>query len=213
VASLIVLLDTSEDLTVCSGELGCEVEQLLTPLTMFSRQEAESHYAIDNGAFAKFNPESFTALLKRENHARALCRFVAVPDVVGSARRTLEIFKHWQHRLTGWPLALVAQDGIEDMEIPWSGIKAVFIGGSTKFKLSQSAKDVVKAALALSKWIHAGRVNTPARFEYFEEMGAHSIDGTGLSRYSWMRTKIYEQAIKPRLFTETRENEPCALTN
>lgn len=210
-AGLIVLLDTSEDLKVCSTELGCPVEQLITPLTGFNPQYPEERFAIDNGAFAKLDPNAFRAILARENKRRNLCRFVAVPDVVASGRRTLELFKHWQHKLTGWPLALVAQDGIENLDIPWSEIAAIFIGGSTEFKLSKSAKDVVKAALGMEKWVHAGRVNTPARFEYFEEMGAHSIDGTGLSRYSWMRERIYEQAIKPKLFNE-KEIQPCALT-
>lgn len=210
VAGLIALLDTSEDLRFCSEELGCPVEQLLTPLTRFTRQSPEALFSVDNGAFAEFDPAAFRSLLQREFKNRKLCRFVAVPDVVGSARLTLEVFEHWRDQLNCWPLALVAQDGLEDLDIPWSQIKAVFVGGSTKWKLSQAAKDVVKAAKALEKWVHAGRVNTPARFEYFEEMGADSIDGTGLSRYSWMRTRIYEQAIKPRLF---KEPVSCVLTN
>ena len=207
---MIVLLDTSEELAVCSRELGCPVEQLFTPLTMFKPQDKDACFSIDNGSFAKFNPDAFRSLLAREQSRRQLCRFVAVPDVVASARRTLEVFRHWRGNLSGWPLALVAQDGQEDLDIPWEHVKAIFIGGSTKWKLSQAAKDVVKAAKALEKWVHAGRVNTPARFEYFEEMGADSIDGTGLARYSWMRTRIYEQAVKPRLF---KEPESCALTN
>lgn len=180
--------------------MGCPVEQLLTPLTRFTRQHPEAHFAIDNGAFARFDTLAFLSLLEREKHARHLCRFLAAPDVVASARRTLETFEHWRYKLTGWPLALVAQDGLEDLDIPWSGIEAIFIGGSTTWKLSKAAADVVKTAKCIGKWVHAGRVNTPARFEYFEELGADSIDGTGLSRFSWMRTRIHEQAIKPNLF-------------
>ena len=201
---MIALLDTSADLTVAATELGVVCEQLLTPLTRFTRQRSDVPFAIDNGAFAGFNADAFLSLLNREGDSRDLCRFVAVPDVVASARRTLEVFEHWRYRLAGWPLALVAQDGQEDLEIPWRGIAAVFIGGSTQWKLSKAAADVVKAAKAVGKWVHAGRVNTPARFEYFESLGTDSIDGTGLSRYSWMRERIYQQAIQPNLITEHR---------
>lgn len=193
------MLDTSEDLRTCRSELGCEVEQLLTPLTRFNRQERKAHFAIDNGAFAGFKVEQFKNLLARENRDRELCRFLAVPDVVGAARRTLEVFDHWKYKLSGWPLALVAQDGLENLDIPWSQVSAIFIGGTTDWKLSKSAADVIKTAKAIGKWVHAGRVNTPGRFEYFEKLGADSIDGTGLSRFTWMRDRIYREAIQPNL--------------
>lgn len=200
-----VMLDTSYSLQEAGDELGCEVEQLLTPLTRFRRQDQNAHFAIDNGAFAGLDIPSFLSLLERESHARHLCRFVAVPDVVANARRTLELFEHWRYKLAGWPLALVMQDGQEDMDIPWTGIKAVFIGGSTAWKMSKSAADIVRTAKAMDKWVHAGRVNTPGRFEYFENLGADSIDGTGLSRYSWMRERIHEMAVKPNLFQAGEE--------
>lgn len=198
---MIVLLDTSEALDVCALELGCEVEQLLTPLTAFLRQRDHRPFSIDNGAFAGFNAGAFRNLLARENEVRHLCRFVVVPDVVGDARRTLEVFGHWKYQLSGWPLAFAAQDGIENLPIPWEQISAVFIGGSTAFKLGNHAKTVIRAAQAIGKWVHVGRVNTPGRFEYFEKLGADSIDGTGLSRYSWMRERIYAASQQPGLLT------------
>lgn len=199
---MLVLLDTSQKLDDCAAELGCEVEQLLTPLTRFNLQRPEARFAIDNGAFSGLNIKAFQSLLAREKHRQSQCIFVAVPDVVGSARRTLELFEHWRHHLTGWPLALVAQDGQQDMPIPWDQINAVFIGGSTEFKLSKHAEQIVRAAKALGKWVHAGRVNTPGRFEYFKKMGADSIDGTGMSRFSWMREAIYAKSKQLSLAAE-----------
>lgn len=187
---MLVLLDTSQDLTVAAAELGCEVEQLLTPLTRYKLQRPDSRFAIDNGAFSRFDGKAFDALLAREYERKQNCIFVCAPDVVGSARRTLEIFKRWEEKLKEWPIALVAQDGQQDLEIPWDSIKAIFIGGSTEFKMSVHTKQIVQCAKTLGKWVHVGRVNTPRRFKYFEEMGADSIDGTGLSRYSWMREAI-----------------------
>lgn len=190
---MIAMLDTSHDLNECEDEIGCPVEQLLTPLTRFRRQHINAHFAIDNGAFAGFKRDDFLSLLAREHGNCHLCRFVAVPDVVGSARRTLEVFETWRYKMGGWPLALVMQDGQEDLDIPWNGIDAIFIGGSTEWKMSDAAADCVRAAKALNKpkWVHAGRVNAPGRFEHFEKLGADSIDGTGLSRYSWMRERIH----------------------
>ena len=201
---MIALLDTSTDLHQCAVELGCPVEQLLTPLTRFRPQYPADHFAIDNGAFAAFDRTAFLALLKREESRKTLCRFVAVPDVVGSARRTLECFDYWWGScvLKGWPLALVAQDGLEDLPIPWALISAIFIGGSTAWKLSVHVEHVIKAAKILGKWVHAGRVNTPGRFEYFCRLGVDSVDGTGLAKHTWMREAIYAAAMAPSLFAQ-----------
>ena len=196
---MIAMLDTSHDLSEAELEIGCPVEQLLTPLTRFTPQRPNQHFCIDNGGFSGFKADAFLSLLARELPRRALCRFVAVPDVVASARRTLECFEQWRYRLASWKIALVAQDGLEDLDIPWVGIDAVFIGGSTGWKMSKAAADVVRAGKICGKWVHAGRVNTPARFEYFEELGTDSIDGSGLARYSWMRKRIHDSANLPML--------------
>jgi hypothetical protein len=197
---LIVLLDTGQDLNTCGAELGCEVGQLLTPLTRYRLREPERPWAIDNGAFARLEVPAFQALLKREEHHRAHCLFVTVPDVVGSARRTLEVFHRWKPKLAGWRLALACQDGQQDLPIPWDDIEAVFIGGSTTWKVSDHAAQIVKAAKALGKWAHIGRVNDPARFEHFLGLGADSIDGSGLARYTHMREAIAKRDNQEKLF-------------
>lgn len=198
---MIVMLDTSDDLATASAEVGFPVEQLLTPLTRYRNRHPDQHFAIDNGAFSRFNRKAFEALLTRERERKDLCRFVAVPDVVGSARRTLEVFDYWFPLLGGWNLALVIQDGQENLPIPWEFIEAVFIGGSTKFKESNEAAQAIKAAKAMSKWVHVGRVNTPDRFEAFVQMDVDSIDGSGLAQYTHMREKIANRNGSHRLFT------------
>jgi hypothetical protein len=45
------------------------------------------------------------------------------------------------------------------------------------------------------------RVNGPGRFEWFEELGADSMDGSGLARYSHMREAIWKAYNEPTLFT------------
>jgi hypothetical protein len=207
---MIVMLDTPTPLDQCAAELGgLEVEQLFTPLTRYTPQRPEQNFAIDNGSYSRFNANGFRSLLKREEPRMSLCRFVAVPDVIagppfrkGDARRTREVFDVWVDELDGWPLAYVCQDGQHDIPIPWKQIAAVFIGGSDDFKLGVSAVHCIKAALALGKWVHVGRVNTPDRFQYFEELGVSSIDGSGLARYTHMREKIHAATLIPDLFKE-----------
>jgi len=203
------MLDTNHDLRTCEAEVLHPCEQLLTPLTRYRNRHPESHFAIDNGAFSRFNKQAFLALLERESERKALCRFVAVPDVVGSARRTLEVFDHWKHELRGWTLGLVAQDGLEDLPIPWDDIGAIFIGGSTEWKLSIHVRHIIKTAQALDKWVHIGRVNDPKRFNYFKELGADSVDGSGISQYSWMRERL-AVAPPPGLFTTFAEELEAA---
>ena len=186
---MIVLLDTNHDLDTCQAELGVTVKQLKTPLTRRATQREGEEFAVDNGAFGGFDPQLFENLLERERERQDLCMWVACPDVVASARRTLEAFEYWSDRLLddGWKVALVAQDGIELLPIPWAKIDAIFIGGSTDWKMSKHAADVIRTAKICGKWAHVGRVNTPGRFEHFEKLGADSIDGTGLARYTWRR--------------------------
>ena len=194
------MLDKGTGLDTAETEIGYPVEQLLTPLTRYKPQRPEAKFAIDNGAFSTFNRKAFEALLAREFTRRELCRFVAVPDVVGSARRTAEVFDYWFPRLGHWPLALVCQDGQEDIPIPFEFIDAIFIGGSTKWKESDAAIACVKAAQAIGKWVHVGRVNDPVRFEKFEQLGVDSIDGTGIAFYTHMREKIANRNGEHRLF-------------
>lgn len=187
---MLVLLDNGQDLATCAAELGCPVGQLLTPLTRYRLRDPGLPWAIDNGGFSQFEEDAFLALLERERHHADRCLFVTAPDVVGSARRTLEIFERWRGRLDGWRLALVCQDGQENLPIPWDDIAAVFIGGSTSWKCSPAAAHIVRAAKILKKHVHVGRVNAPGRFLHFEELRADSVDGTGLARYSHMRAAV-----------------------
>lgn len=199
---MIVLLDTSHKLDIAQSEVGYPCEQLLTPLTRFNRQNTEAHFAIDNGAFSKkgFQRQAFESLLERESSSSHLCRFVTVPDVVGSARRTAEVFDYWYPLINHWSLAFVCQDGQEDLPIPFEFIDVIFIGGSTKWKESSHAVACVRAARAIGKWVHVGRINSSDRFEAFEQLQVDSCDGTGIAQYSYMREKIRERNGEHRLF-------------
>jgi hypothetical protein len=168
--------------------------QLLTPLTRY--RNAKRKYGIDNGAYSGFDLAAFLSLLKREEENREQCLFVTVPDIVGSARRTLEIWRHQHQIFKPWPLALVMQDGMEDMDIPWDEIAAVFIGGCDPWKDSKAALDIVKTAKTLQKHSHVGRVNTIKRFKLFSEAGADTCDGSGIAMYDHMLDDIAKALSK-----------------
>jgi hypothetical protein len=198
---VIALLDNGQDLDECAAEMGCEVGQLLTPLTRYRLRDPDRPWAIDNGFFAQVEIKSWLSLLDREKHNAKKCMFVTLPDVVGSARRTLEVFEYWRRReeLRQWPRALVCQDGQEHLPIPWADISAVFIGGSTNWKCGPNAAHIIRAAQALGKHTHVGRVNDPIRWEHFAKMGVDTVDGTGIARYSHMREAIATRHHQPTM--------------
>lgn len=198
---MIALLDNGQDLDQCAAELGCPVGQLLTPLTRYKLRNPDLPWAIDNGFFAAAEIKAWLSLLEREKRHQKKCLFVTLPDVVGSARRTLEVYEHWRRQevLRGWKRALVCQDGQEHLPIPWDDLSAIFLGGSTNWKCGPHAVHIIKAAKALGKWVHAGRVNHGERWEHFEGLDVDSADGTGMSRYSHMREKIANRHFQPKM--------------
>jgi hypothetical protein len=131
-----------------------------------------------------------------------------MPDVVGDSEGTLESFKIWYpviHKYYSVPLAYVLQDGTNENDIPWDSIAAMFIGGTTEWKLGDAAAKVVRKANAKNKWVHMGRVNTFKRVKYAYEIGCNSIDGSGFSRFpdaqipkalDWLESLENEQLTK-----------------
>lgn len=111
---------------------------------------------------------------------RDKCLFVAGGDVVGNAEATLETYEEFSRYFAGWPLAYVAQNGAEDLEIP-ADCAAVFVGGDTEWKCSAAAVSVIKRGQEMGKHIHIGRVNWGARYRMFrvlEGSDDFTCDGT-----------------------------------
>lgn len=145
------------------------------------------HWAVENGAYGKrgFDPVAFLRLLDQvEPNER--CLYVACPDKVGDAWTTLQMFGHWlpQIRSRGFPIALVAQDGAERCNIPWGHFECLFIGGTTKWKLSKAAESLSLCAKHRGKWLHWGRVNSLRRMRRAWDLGADSIDGSMFNKFS-----------------------------
>ena len=159
------------------------VGRLVSPRSGNAIQPGE-RWAGDNDAFKAWDEGRFLAMLNRLDGTPG-CLFVAVPDVVGDARATLDRFDDWRWEVAGrgFPVALVGQDGAEAIDLPWNECDAFFIGGSTNWKLSAAAGDLADEARRRGKWVHMGRVNTNRRMRIAREFHVDSLDGSGWSTF------------------------------
>jgi hypothetical protein len=173
----IMLDQSSKAIREKREKFGFDFWQLRTPLTGY-QIEGTNPWALDNGCFSGDLPQKWFDMLEQAREDRPV--FVTLPDVVGSARRTMDLFTHFDRTTNGLPRALVLQDGIGDVEIPWSLIHAVFVGGTDAFKIAPEAFAAARCARMLGKWVHVGRVNNERRVKNWLGI-ADSIDGTGLS--------------------------------
>lgn len=162
-------------------------------------------WAGDNCAFTGFEAERFTAWLERMTPYRPTCLFVAVPDVVGDAPATLARYVMWSQAMEGWPLAYVGQDGSENYDIPLSA-SALFIGGSTKWKESDAAIEMIRRAQERGLHCHIGRVNWRRRYRMFRVLtgsdkftadGSRTrFDGTERTIAAWQSYENQEPLIQ-----------------
>jgi hypothetical protein len=111
------------------------------------------------------------------------CLFAAAPDVVGDGVASLARSRRYlgSIRDLGFPVALVAQDGMERLDVPWDDFDVLFIGGTTEWKDGPQALALARQAQALGKRTHLGRVNGWRRYRYALQHGFDSVDGTLLT--------------------------------
>lgn len=175
-----------------ANRLGC----LLTPANGNSVESVVGvglPWAVDNGAFSGFDADKFTTLLDRiAGQPRLL--WVACPDVVADWRGTLKLFGQWHPEIydRGLLVAYVIQDGQPRRQLPLGhGIAAVFIGGTTAFKLSAEAEMLARAAKDAGKLVHMGRVNSRRRLWHAYQIGCDSVDGTSASMFGEKKIPLY----------------------
>jgi hypothetical protein len=139
---------------------------------------------MDNGAYSGFDATAFVGMLQRF-YGRKGCRFVSCPDVVADAHATLQLWPFWSQliRGVGFVPALVLQDGMMSDDIPWPEVGAVFVGGSTEWKLGEQARTLCAYAKSRGLWVHVGRVNSRQRIGEAYRMGADSFDGGQYSMF------------------------------
>lgn len=137
-------------------------------------------WALDNGCFSDaWDAGRWLAELDRHRRV-AGCLFAVVPDVVADAAATNHRWARWHGtvRNLGYRSAYVLQDGCTS--IP-AAAGAVFVGGSTEWKLGPEARRLVAEAKSGCLWTHMGRVNSLRRIRYAADLGVDSVDGTYLA--------------------------------
>lgn len=154
-----------------SGHVGA----LITPRNSYpSKPLASWQVAADNGCFgANWNADEWREWVAG---VRTDVLFATVPDVVGDWRGTRNQWDVYRSDVER-PAAYVLQDGQPAEYVPWGECDAVFIGGSTDYKLSLDAHALVVEAHARGKWVHMGRVNTWERIQLAHRWGCDSVDG------------------------------------
>ena len=177
--------------------------QILTPSSRARRPSPLRLWAGDNEAFTKrFQWPRFYTWLKAFTPYKNECLFITVPDVVCDPIATREQFDHYSPiiRELGYPVAFVAQDGQEQMT--WPEFDALFIGGSTEWKLSTATDQCIQYAISKRKWVHIGRVNSQRRIKHFQVIGANSVDGTTICYAPDKKFKVLNrQLLQKPLFT------------
>lgn len=172
--------------------------QLITPHDG-NKIRTDMPWAADNAAYSNWCRKSWLSLLNKIDGMDPL--FCVAPDVVGDAKATLKRLKVTSPmiRKRNLKCALALQDGSEWIGIRWNLIDALFIGGSTEFKLGAYARHCIKSAKDRGMWVHMGRVNSMSRLQYAREVGCDSVDGSGYSMFP-------DQKLIPALrFLETEQ--------
>ena len=157
-------------------------------------------WAADNGRFSAphtYSDEKYLAWLKKKLPHVDRCLFATAPDVVGDAVATLAMSAPMLPRIraAGYPVALVGQDGLTSAMVPWDEIDALFIGGTTEWKLSEDAYMLAQEAKRRGKWTHMGRVNSWQRFRAAAAAGYDSADGTYL-RFDPTQKRLGDRRIE-----------------
>lgn len=170
--------------TIAAGRLGA----MLTPDSWSTINEPSSKrfpwVGLDNGCFSdKWDEDRWKDWLTEMRPRLPECLFAVVPDVVADHDATLARWEQYVGIVkdAGYPAAFVIQDGCDGMDMPWRDLDAVFVGGSTEYKLSEQAWELVGRANRRGIWTHMGRVNSFNRIRRCAAAGVKSVDGSYLA--------------------------------
>lgn len=145
----------------------------------------EVTWGADNGCFAagdKFDLGRYLAFLDAYRAHVETCLFATAPDVledpVATWERSVRVLPLL--REAGYSAALVAQDGFTWDTVDVDAFDVLFVGGSTRWKLTEGY-GLAHAAHERGKRAHMGRVNSGKRFAACRSAGFDSADGTFLA--------------------------------
>lgn len=194
-------------------DLPGNVGVMMTPM-MGNAVPDDRVWAADTGCFNAphlHDDDRYLKWLRSNLTNAAVCLFATAPDVVGDAEATLTRSKPMFDRIrdVGYPAALVAQDGLEELPIPWDSFDALFVGGRNDWKFSDRAFGLMAEARLRGKWVHAGRVNSYTRLVRMRQVGANSADGTFVkfapdTNVERLRGWLRKLEVQPDLLLERR---------
>ena len=145
-------------------------------------------FALDNGAWtAHQRGEAFDvgAFEKAVEWGADRADWLILPDIVAGGLASLRFSMEWAPRVAGiCPLLLAVQDGIEVEDVaglvgPDLGLA---IGGTSEWK-EKTARHWGRLAASRGAYLHVLRVNTARRIRICQDAGAHSFDGSSVTRF------------------------------
>ena len=111
--------------------------------------------------------------------------WIVLPDIVAGGLDSLEFSLRWIDRVSRYgPALLAVQDGMvpEDVQGLVGPDIGIFLGGTTEWKL-ETMRSWGSLANRRGAYFHVARVNTARRIRQCQDAGAHSFDGTSVTRF------------------------------
>ena len=165
-------------------------------------------YALDNGAWTahqKGEPLCEDSFRRAVDLLGAGAQFIVLPDIVGGCHDSLSYSLSWLGRLAWHPrLLLPVQDGMVSDDVrPYLGERVgLAVGGAptddgtTEWKL-RTLHLWGRLARETGCYLHVLRVNSQRRIRQCQDVGAHSFDGSGPSRFS-KHLVVLDAAVRQR---------------
>lgn len=157
------------------------------------RREGFERVAIDNGAWSDyqagrpFDGDAFERFLDWLEAQACAPDFIVLPDIVAGGMESLALSVRYFNRCGSLAsrVLIPVQDGMEHADLtPLVGPNiGIFLGGSTAWKLARM-EDWGQFCAERGVYYHVGRVNTRGRMYQAISAGAHSVDGSSVSRYA-----------------------------
>lgn len=174
------------------------------------RTEGFEQIAADNGAWAdyragrEFDDDAYDRFLDWLARQLLTPDWLVLPDIVAAGPRSLALSMRYLNRcLSVGPLVLIAvQDGmtLDDLAPLVGPSVGIFLGGSTEWKIATMAMWGGFCA-ERGVYYHVARVNSTKRMALAAAAGAHSIDGSSVSRYAVTAPKLASAARQADLFS------------